>query len=257
MNNEQSTTLAAKEGDRMQRGSETYALQNQRVQLLGTVAEIIYRADGGPMRTIMRGRQHKAVGIYYSIKSGRSLAWESRNELHDFWRAEVRPDVIRSRAQPHTLQWVIDGQTRRYTPDREDILADGTIEITEIKNVFEAEKDPLSKDRLDFARTIYAGIGQSFRVVEKAEIEAQPQFDAIRTIQGYRRTALTDANVFTVRKLFEHRPEVTLAEVQSALSAGPHGLAIACAMMVHRILAIDLSTRLVPSAIVRINSDWA
>ena len=47
------------------------------------------RADRGPVRLRRNGRQPKAVGLYFSVKSGRHLPYESTLELHDLWRAEV------------------------------------------------------------------------------------------------------------------------------------------------------------------------
>lgn len=235
---------------------DTPELYRRHIDHLNTIAEIVQRSDGGPMRPIGHGRQHKPVGIYYSVKSGRGLAWESRNELHDMWRAEVRADVVRSRVQPHTLSWTIDGQTLRYTPDREDILDGGRIQIIEVKNTYQAEKDPYYAAKLDFARSVYEGLGWAFHIHEKSEIEAQPQFDAIRTIQGYRRTAITTADLSTIRSLFSHSTHLKLKELQNSLPPEPRSFAAICAMVVHRILAIDLNRGLGPDTIVSFTSDW-
>jgi hypothetical protein len=229
-----------------------HELHVRRVELPDKIAEIIDREDGGPIRLIYRGRQRKPVGIYHSVKSGHGLPWESRNELHDFWRAEVRWDVVRSRAQPHMIRWTVDGQTLRYTPDREDILANDRIEVVEVKNVLQTEKDPHYAAKLEFARTIYEGIGWSFRVAEKADIEAQPQFDAIRTIQSHRRTALTTLDIIAIRDLLRGSHTLTLGQAQSALPMGPRCFGVLCAMTVRRILEIDLSAGLTPDATVRL-----
>ena len=79
---------------------------------------MIERLDAGPVRLITNGRQRKPVGHYYSQKNGFSLPWESRNELHGFYHAEVDTDVVGYRAQPHTLRMSVHGEVTSYTPDR-------------------------------------------------------------------------------------------------------------------------------------------
>ena len=80
--------------------------------MLGFPASVGYRCDLGPVRPITNGRRAKPVGRYYSIKNGRAVAWESRNELHALYHAEVFPSVLSYHVQPHTLQLVIDGVSR-------------------------------------------------------------------------------------------------------------------------------------------------
>src|SRR5579875_1144966 len=71
--------------------------------------------SGGPVRLRRNGRTHRAVGLYFSVKSGWHLPFESKLELHDLWRAEIASEILRSDVQPFTLKFVLDGQLRRYT----------------------------------------------------------------------------------------------------------------------------------------------
>lgn len=207
---------------------------------LDLVAEIGLRPDNRPVRLIANGRRHKPVGAYFSVKSGRQLPWESRNELHDFWRAEVNPEIVESWAQPHVLKIVTKGQTFRYTPDRMDRLSSGQIQIVEIKDVFESDRDPLYAYKLRLARAVYETNAWSFRIIEKAEIEAEPAFSAVNAIQTYRCTNISAADVLAVRHLFADSETLSVHTVQSVLRSGPAGLATVCALIVHRVLACDL-----------------
>ena len=54
------------------------------------------RADGSPVRLRGNGRSATARGLYFSVKSGCHLPYESHLELHDLWRAEVDVEVVRS-----------------------------------------------------------------------------------------------------------------------------------------------------------------
>jgi hypothetical protein len=110
----------------------------------------LYRhPDGGPVRLRGNGRRSRATGLYFSIKSGRHLPYESRLELHDLWRAEVCSKVVSAWPQPFTLQLMMDGELRRYTPDRQDILADGQLEVIEIKDDLRLVRDPTYLHKLE------------------------------------------------------------------------------------------------------------
>src|SRR5215469_9683073 len=148
----------------------------------GRTALLWSRKDEGPMRTALDVSQKRAVGRYASLKNGRGQFWESRNELHAFYGAEVSTHVLKYRAQPHTLEMAIAGKKRSYTPDRMDHLTGGRIEIVEIKDVYKPEKDPDYHTKLEMARVVYDHLGWSFRITTRKEIEAQPKFEATKYI---------------------------------------------------------------------------
>ncbi len=172
------------------------------------------------------------------------LKWESHNELHDFWRAEVSTDILESWEQPHTLKIVNEGKKHRYTPDRLDRLYDGKFRVVEVKDVFEAKKDPAYAEKLALANVVYQALGWNFYVVEKVEIEAQPTFSAISKIQSYRCAAMTPSDILKVRQLFSSSPTQTVGSISSFLQRGPAGFAQLCALIVRRVLSADLSNGL-------------
>ncbi|WP_296597999.1 hypothetical protein [Phenylobacterium sp.] len=208
------------------------------------LATVIERTDGEPMRRITNGRRHRPVGHYYSQKNGFSVPWESRNELHGFYHAEVDANVVAYRAQPHTLRMGLHGVVSSYTPDRADRLSDGRTEIIEIKDAFKPERDPAYERKLHQASAIYRHLGWRFRIVERTDLEAAPRFKTIEEVQSYRRTAVTAQDVFVVSRLFHDSPERTLGEVIALFGNPVLGMAKAYAMTVRRILALDLTVPL-------------
>jgi len=216
------------------------------------VATIIERDDGGPMRPIAAGRRRRAVGSYYSFKCGHASPWESRNELYGLYHAEVRFDVVNYRAQPHTLEMIHEGQRYKFTPDLELHLADGRIEIIEIKGEFDALVDPAYSQKLKMAGEMYRSIGQSFRMVDRQELEAQPRFKAIEEIQNYRRTAITPSDTMVLSKLFRASDIVTMGDIKRAYGNAIVGMAKAYAMMVRRIVEIDIANGLSDGSAVRL-----
>jgi hypothetical protein len=205
---------------------------------------ITKRLDGGPIRLITHGRQHKVVGRYYSVKNGGTRAWESRPELHDMYRAEVSWDVVHYYHQPETLVFNKNGRRHQYTPDRLDVLADGSRRYVEVKD--DQPVDPAEIEKLEDANRIYGWLGYKLDVVTRLEIEREPHFSAARSIQSRARCLVDGGDVQLVSKLFAERNSVALAEVCKAL--GAKGLPGACALAVHRTIAIDLSTGLVDDA---------
>src|SRR5690349_16327957 len=97
---------------------------------LGILATMQKRIDDGPMRTALDASSKRLVGWYSSHKNGTSLFYESRNEKHAFYWAEVLPEISRYRSQPHRLEFQ---NGKSYTPDREDLYDDGSIRIVEVK----------------------------------------------------------------------------------------------------------------------------
>jgi len=213
---------------------------------------LLSREDGGPIRPILNGRRARPVWNYYSLKNGFSLPCESSNELHALYHAEVSPLVVRYRAQPHTARFVIDGRVREYTPDLEETHGCGRVIITEVKDTFEEEADPAYTEKLHVARAFYEAQGMTFRILERAEIEARPVFDSVEAIQAFRRTVITAADIFQVRSVIGSLESAPLAEVRDTFKTSALGFAKLAAMMVRRIISIDLERDLGPESPVRL-----
>ena len=165
------------------------------------------RVDGGPVRLRRNGRSARACGLYFSVKSGRHLPYESHLERHALWCAEVDVEVVRSWVQPFTMTYADGNRLRRYTPDRKDLRADGRLEVIEIK-------DDAGRVASVTAAAIVQELaprGMSYRVIDRAQIEAEPTFGAVRAVQRHRRTAL-DA--------------VDAVRTRAALASGPLALAV-------------------------------
>ncbi|HVU19455.1 MAG TPA: hypothetical protein VHE09_01915 [Rhizomicrobium sp.] len=186
------------------------------------------------------------------MKCGTGMPCESANELHALYHAEVATEVVQFRVQPYTLRFVIGGSVRSYTPDLEETLANGQIRVTEIKDKFEADGDPDYAEKLHYTAAFCRAKGQIFRVLERAEIETKPLFDSVDIIQGFRRTAVTVDDVMRLNERFAGRSAIGLAEAREIFSSAPLGFAKLAAMMVRRIIAIDLDKQLSAETPVRV-----
>lgn len=215
-------------------------------------ASISQRHDRGPMRPVGRRRGIRPGGLYYSQKMGRLVGYESDNEKCDFYRAEVSTNVVCFREQPHTIEAIIDGKLRRYTPDREDISAGGHVEIVEVKDQFEADKDPGYSAKLSYFAEVYERLGWSFRLTTREEIKGSPSFNTIENIQRFRRVSYNPVEVADVRRILNGRGACQLGELVALLSPEIVALPKLCAMMVGRIVILDTESRLESTSIVKL-----
>jgi hypothetical protein len=141
---------------------------------------------------------------------------------------------------------IIHGHRRSYTPDREDTMSDGRKVIVEVKDDAEAAKEPGYEEKLEYARAVFAALGVGFRIQTKAEIEAQPRFDAVERIQSLRRTLITTEDTLILMQVFAGRTTVALSDFSRAYKSAKLGLAKASAMMIRRTIALDLTRPLGP-----------
>lgn len=196
------------------------------------------RVGGGSVR-VRNGRAPRAVGRFASVKNGTSHFFESEVEYQDLLHAEVDPTVVSYVTQPETLCWVSNGRTRSYTPDRVDVLASNARVFVEIKDTYHQDDDPAYAEKLAEAAEIFRLRGAIFVVRTRAEIIAEPLFSAVAEVQRHCRAQVTLDHALRAGHLLE----------KGAISLGgfvrqmpdPHPRSAVMALMVRRLIRIDLS----------------
>lgn len=226
------------------------------VTAIDASAEIVAFSDGSPVRLRQNGRLTKPMGLEFSVKNGDHVPWESRNEQHALWHAEMNSGVVSYRAQPHTLRMALNGRRASYTPDLLLAGVDGTIDIIEVKDIFEEKKDPDYTDKLNRAGIIYGALGWSFTIVTKAQLEAEPAFSDVEVLHRYRKTALQVDHVHAAQMVLAEGP-TTLKTLRRVLPPDPMGMSQLSAMTVHRIIGVDLTNGLADDAVVALPDAWA
>lgn len=211
---------------------------------------IVLTPDGRPVRGILTGRQRRVTGSYSSRKAGRGLVFESMNEHAFYQECEVDPRVVDYRAQPFRFEFVLDGRLRRYIPDCVRLLADGAVEVVEVKADQRYLKDPDYSAKLDQVRAICQLLGWRFTTILADQIHLpKTRRENIRLIQQDRLTAFDERHVYRARDALERgRGEGSFAEVAAGIDAPPRGEAILRALMVARIVEIELGRPLGPSS---------
>jgi hypothetical protein len=232
-------------------GVRVFEIDSDILQMRVT-ARIVEDPRGGPIRRIINGRHHKPTGRYASTKARRSLPWEDIRELRYFYHCEADSRVLTYLAQPHRIE-ILVGRPRPlvYFPDIRRDLADGAVEIREVKRLYDPESDPDYDLKLGLAREVYRGLGWSFDIVEAATIEHPVTLRTVEEIQRNRDLRITAHHVFAALDVTRaNGGAAPLAMVADALGGGLVGEALVHALVVRRYLSVDITKRLGPSALV-------
>ncbi len=214
---------------------------------------LVVTPDGRPIRTIITGRRRQVTGSYPSRKAGRALPHESMNELAFFHLCEVDTDVLDYRAQPFRFEFVEDGQIYRYIADCARLLASGQVEVVEVKSDRRALRDPDYAKKLRAVAELCEELGWLFRTVLREElVHPKAWRENVLLVQSNKSVRFESSHTYQVLAAIDRCGEdATLGDVTAALGDRRAGEAIAMAMMVARIIQIDLSAPLSSASAVR------
>lgn len=255
-----------------------------RLDDIGTFARLYVARDGGPIRTIITGREPHATGRYICVKANhRAQPWESFwGELPMLQLCEVAAPVISLLAQPHRIEMIVEGQRhpmvvfpdlglkvdRRFAEDvcsgtpfatacanwRPDLLAgdDPVNLILEIKTKRDRRlHDPLYQAKLTLAEEVYTRLGWYFTQV----VHDPDEQDYGRITPVVREIALDHDVVVTpheVQIASDHlggKPS-PLRDLLRVLGGGTPAIQKVSALHVRRLLAVDLRGHLSPKSMV-------
>ncbi|MBW8303794.1 MAG: hypothetical protein K0M78_07605 [Brevundimonas sp.] len=212
---------------------------------LRACARLVGATDGGPIRTILTGTKKLVTGSYPSRKAGRAMPYEGMNE-HDFiMHCEVDTEVVDYRVQPFRFEFVVDGKKRIYIADVVRLLSSGQIEVVEVKQDRLALKDPDYSLKLECVKEICRRVGWLFRVVFSLELRRPAvRFTNIQDIQAWRTTRYGPGDVYQVCDLLSGHAHKTMGALAEALGDPIVGVAKLKAMMVGRVVRLELNRKL-------------
>lgn len=214
---------------------------------LSATATLVLTETGVPIRTIITGRRPVTTGVYASRKAGRALPYESMNERAFFMHSEVDTDVVDYRAQPFRIEFAVDGRKRTYIVDCVRQLSGDEIEVVEVKNDRRALRDLDYQLKLECVRAICEQVGWRFRIVLKqALFEPQVRYANILEVQSWKLTDYGAKDVFRAVDWLDRCGPSALGQLAELLGGQLPGMAKLKAMMVGRIVRLDLSKPLTP-----------
>lgn len=249
-----------------------------------TFARIYVARDGGPVRTIITGREPHATGRYISVKANhRAQPWESFwGELPMLQLCEAASPVISLLAQPHRLEMVVEGHRDplivfpdfQMTVDRrfaEDVCSgtafttacanwlpdlkagDDPVElVVEVKTKRDPRlHDPVYQAKLTLAEEVYARLGWFFVQVvhDPDERDYRRIAPAVREINLDHDVVVTPHDIQVASDHLGGKP-TRLRDLARAIGGGTVAIQKISALHVRRSLAVDLRGRLSPKSMV-------
>ncbi len=209
-------------------------------------ATVVLTPDGAPIRSVLTGRRVMVTGFYNSRKAGRALPYEGMNELALLKRSEVDTQVVDYRSQPFRFEFVLDGAKRIYIADCVRLLEDRSIEVIEVKGDPRQLQAPAYAEKLDAVRDACSKLDWRFRVLTRKQLfEPKVSYANIDQIQSRRMVRFDQSQAYRAVDFLDQRGgKTTLGSLAETLGKGPLGIAIAQAMMVSRLIEIDLNVPL-------------
>lgn len=188
---------------------------------------------------------------YYSVKNRGYVACASADGLRALYRAEVCTDVVGYRTHLEPVRLLVGRRSMIFKAHLKETLADGCIVVSVFADMID-DDHPMVVETMANARAHYGALGIGFRVIGRPEITEQYAADAVEAIQTFRRTSLTDADIRLVKNAIGERHFAPLAELRDCFKSPALGFAKLSAMMVRRVVAIDLDHELGPTTPIRL-----
>lgn len=217
-----------------------------------TNLRLIHPIAGPSIRTLGTGSGATSIVKVPSYRFREAHGLEGRTEMLLDKHDEVVAYVADSRPQPFTIVADVDGVRRSATPDRARLLTNGTRQLVECKDSWSAFFHPKAYMQQLLTREGAHALGWDYVQIVPSSLGSR-QFQAnIDRIYACRGVHVPDRLAVLATQILGGGA-MPLGEFTAKLHESEvNGFAITCAMMVRRIVEIELDKPLGHSSLVRI-----
>jgi hypothetical protein len=181
------------------------------------------------------------------VKVGRTQHYESLHQLALIERCETDPNVVHYQSEARRFEFILR-RKERYTSDVDILDADGRLAVVEVKGDDADLRDPEYRLKLAGVAEICRRVGHEFRITFGSEIfeNSRHRFN-VRLASSMRRTAISSSQKRLVESLRSKGDDMRLGEFAELMAPGNfvQGRAITFAMLVRRIVSLDLTQPLI------------
>lgn len=194
-----------------------------------------------PARDTVRPTGAIVRGKFPSRKTGRMVTFEGLLEWRALYLFEASPAVLSYTEQPETARYPDGRRLRRYTPDFELALRDGSSMLIEVKPKANAIR-PEIRDKLSAVADSFHMRGRRFHILTDEKICIEPRLTNLQRIyhQARRIPPSAEQGLMAVRNLATAFP-ISIGDAVARLS--PMGLEPYSLLMAGSLIC-DLSTPL-------------
>jgi hypothetical protein len=193
-----------------------------------------------------RGSTTKVIGKFPSLKTGKSVWWESQIERDMIYLLEFDNRVITYREQPLRIQYFLNGKLHFYTPD---FLVESGDErrLIEVKPESKATKPEMVAL---FHAIAYACLiaGYQFVLMTDTMIRTQPRLKNIKLLWRYSRTPLDAQHFIYCDELMSGKTNICLVDAIRFFELKGATRATVYALLYHGALGVDLFQPINPNA---------
>ena len=217
-------------------------------------ARINASMNGEPIRVFWHGQARHATGMYASARTARSQPWREPVQRSRLWICEVDPAVSTYLAQPHVVSVPFEGKHRNvFIPDLRIDYRDGSVGI---ETIFDRRRPPRAA-AMDFARELYEGMGWSYRVVKRPDVDRGFALANAQVVEADKFTKTTSRTIRTAAEFLAGCGGMApYARLIEALGGGTQGRAALHALVVRGHLHFDIEGRLCADTAIRPLRNW-
>lgn len=209
-----------------------------------------WRTDQPGQRSHQRAREVVAPtggimrGKFPSRKNGRMVHHEGMLELDAIYLFEVSPLIAAYAEQPRRYQYLDGDRLRKYTPDFELTLRDGSTVLVEVKAKTSLQYDDIAH-KLRCVRAHFERAGEAFVVLDDEQLRAEPRQSNARVLCRSSRSHRSPADwVRSVHGRVKHLFPMSYQAAQHVLAE--HGCDPST-LILHGLLGCDMREPIGPS----------
>ena len=212
-----------------------------------SMCTIVRGEGGGPLRTFSGGLAHEN-GWHTSAKADRLLHWEGETAFEKLIESDTDPLVAGLNTESVGFEFPLNGKPVRVTIDIEQVAPDGSITLLEMKRTDRDLDDPEYRSKLAYVREVCRRCGMKFRIVFRDEIFRGLDHKANAALfasRGYGSFGKRHRAVLAAHRR-QTGGETTYGVLAQAFEPGhaAAGKAVVQAMLVRRLVQMDLTVRL-------------
>lgn len=213
--------------------------------LLATVCEQLNSTQ--PVRNAFHMHGYNTYrGLYPSSKGvDGTIPYESALAKEAIRLFDLAPEVVMIVPEPFALNYELDNEVRRYTPDFLLHLRDGKRAVIEVKYLAEANL-PVTQRRFQSIRHLLEAAGALFAVLTEETLRAKVLQHNLALVESQRHRHLSSATLASLFQHLRHGP-TTMEELSRAV--GDRRLVLAA--IGQNFLAVDLRKPILASTLIR------